>query len=83
MLQGILAKLLFLVLKALYPIILQFMLKPMTPEDKEKWDEVGRKGGTKEDIMDFHRNRGKEKTSTVIVKENKPRVKTSDHKREK
>lgn len=78
-----LTKVVWVVLKAVYPIILQAILKPMTPEDKEKWDEVVRKGGTKEDIMDFHKNRGKVQSSTVIIKENKPKVKTADHKREK
>ena len=83
MLEGLLAKVIFYILKALYPIILKFILKPMSPEEQEKWNEVTRKGGTKEDVMDFHRNRGKVVNSNVIIKENKPKPKTSVHNREK
>ena len=67
-------------LKFLYPLILKFILKPMSPEDQEKWNEIHRQGGSKEDIMEFQKNRrtqspNKVPSGTTIIKENKPKPK--------
>jgi len=81
-----LTKVVWVVVRNLYPIILKAILKPMSPEDQKKWNDIQRQGGSKEDILEFHKNRGKSNshvvTGKIVIKENKPKTKSMFHRKD-